>query len=444
MVDSKTVAKSILLLAFTISLGAPITWNFISLGYRRVRDIVGLGETKVSSSAAITLCLAIMIQNFASAGTVISAAFRTGDLLLLMSAIPAVSVLIVGLGGIIVIDLRLRYIVGTSAVLASSRLQKLVESIADDLGLSHVPTLRIVSDNRTPFCYGRSSRHATIVLPRNFENICLDASRGDEKTAHSLIKFVIGHELSHIRNGDCVVMTWLTLFYKDMKIILIFASIFIAFSGIFFWQQPVIRIVLASLLLTFISLPILKWTIASISRNREFAADTRSSLLFTTAALYKLAERTEQNVASPIEYLTAFFSMFVTKSNRYTKLLNYKKLAISSIAKLGWSEPKTYTHGNNGLSRMWKVAFSFHPPMDERRESLYKVDHAEKSEPYPSRLSSLQIHVVSTLLFLSLFILLYTIAILMLKSRLTLSDTRALDVVPIVVGGLNGYSSSHS
>ncbi|MBC8470608.1 MAG: M48 family metalloprotease [Planctomycetes bacterium] len=423
--DSGESANTAILVVSTVILfGIPSVWCIVNFGFQAAKDIVGLSETKIAAITSLIICMSILILNIAAAVIIIVQAQQSENFWLLVLAIPPLSVIVAGIGAILFTDYHFRRKYESSHSSFPPRIQNIVQSIADELDLPKAPSLYVTTNNRSPFCYGRSSNSAKLFLPENFEKICMDAAEGREEKTSLLMRFIIAHELSHIKNGDCTIMTCLTLFYRYMRVAIAFAGVCILFSTLINLEQSLIVILKASFLLTVISIPCLKWTIAMISRNREFSADARSSLLFDRTTLHKLVGEKRHDLISAFEYITIFLSMQLHTSSSPFKFKRTIKSDFGIVAELGWAEPRVSLHLENYFSRIWNRAFCFHPKISKRREVLLKATSTRDLQPYPSQLSSVQIHVVSTLCFLALFTTLYIVVFPVLRSGLALSESR--------------------
>lgn len=83
----------------------------------------------------------------------------------------------------------------------------LVKEITCCLGLTTQPTVKISLSDVPPATYGRTAKSSVLVLPGNFESIL------DENEQRA----VVAHELSHIKQGDIGIFTWLTLLMKGFS-----------------------------------------------------------------------------------------------------------------------------------------------------------------------------------------------------------------------------------
>jgi Zn-dependent protease with chaperone function len=129
------------------------------------------------------------------------------------------------------------------------------------LGLSNIPRVCTTSLEIPPFVYGRRKNSSTLVLPQHMESFLTE----EEQEA------VIAHELSHIKQGDTGIITWLTFLLEGIKYWILPIPIFIYFgmTSLFFGtERSLVPGVL--ILLFYVAVFLLK---NSLSRIRESISD---------------------------------------------------------------------------------------------------------------------------------------------------------------------------
>jgi Zn-dependent protease with chaperone function len=138
--------------------------------------------------------------------------------------------------------------------------QKIVKEIAHLLGLTTLPTVKISPPDIPPVTYGRGGT-PVLSLPENLESFLHE----DEQRA------VIAHELSHIKQGDIGIFTWLTLLINGFTywIILFPVAVYLRVAQYIMYPHGN-SMILFLIPLLFFSLVLLK---NSLSRTRESIAD---------------------------------------------------------------------------------------------------------------------------------------------------------------------------
>jgi Zn-dependent protease with chaperone function len=135
-----------------------------------------------------------------------------------------------------------------------------VTKICNLLGLSYIPRVRTTSREIPPLVYGRRKKSSVLVLPEHMKSFLTEKEQ----------EAVIAHELSHIKQGDTGVITWLTFLLQGFTYWILLLPLFIyAGTALFFVSErnpvPVILV-----LLFYVSVFLLK---NSLSRIRESISD---------------------------------------------------------------------------------------------------------------------------------------------------------------------------
>ncbi len=235
-----------------------------------------------------------------------------GILLLLLGYLLGMSFLDSGIGGIIIalmvwaIMNLIAYAQGDSILLAVSgakkinpddhpRLYNVVEEMKIASGLEKMPDIYIIDDPAlNAFATGRDSNHAVVAITSGL----LQKLNRDE------LQGVIGHEMSHIKNRDVLLMAMCAVLLGTIVILAWYASRFLFYGGMTRTRRSSREggggqiIILAVAIVLMILAPIMAQLIyLAVSRKREYLADA-SSALYTrypeglASALEKIAAST--------------------------------------------------------------------------------------------------------------------------------------------------------
>ncbi|MHC1588568.1 MAG: zinc metalloprotease HtpX [Methermicoccaceae archaeon] len=180
---------------------------------------------------------------------------------------------------------------------------------------------------------GRSKSNAVVAVTQGL----LDTLSPDELEA------VLGHELTHIKNKDMLVLT-IASFVSTIAYFMMHNFFFMGVGGGRRNDSSLVLIFVASLLTWIISYALIR----TLSRYREYAADRGSAIITgrprsLISALYKISgkmERIPTNDIREVEGMNAFFII----------------PAISGRSVL--------------------ALFSTHPPLEKRVEALEKIERA--------------------------------------------------------------------
>lgn len=219
---------------------------------------------------------------------------------------------------------------------AAKRVYEIVEELSRKAQLPKTPEVAIWnSDVVNAFATGPSSSNALVAVSSEL------ISRMDE----SELSGVIGHEISHIKNGDMVTMALLQGVVNAfvMFVARIFASLVIkprpehtaegAYQGYSAFTQ----------LLQFVLMILGSIVVSWFSRTREFKADEGGAALAGRGAMISALKRLSDAEKSPIPHSGG------------TKELQFQCMMISSVSRLAY-------------------LFATHPPIKERIAHLEEVN----------------------------------------------------------------------
>ena len=178
------------------------------------------------------------------------------------------------------------------------RLYNVVEEMKIASGLEKVPDIYIIDDPAlNAFATGRDPNRASVAITSGL----LQKLNRDE------LQGVIGHEISHIKNRDVLLMAMCSILLGTIVLIAWYGSRFLIFGGTGSRRgsssrgggQGQIIIVVVALVFMILAPIFAQLIYFAISRKREYLADA-SSALYTrypeglASALEKLANSTEQ------------------------------------------------------------------------------------------------------------------------------------------------------
>jgi len=239
------------------------------------------------------------------------------------------------------ISALITYFVSDKAVLAISDARKvnakespLVYSILENLcigaGLKEIPALYVINDSApNAFATGRDPSHSAIAVTTGLLN----------KLDKREIEGVLAHELSHIRNYDIRLMTFVIILVGTISII-----------GNIMFRRSIFRddknsggmFLIFGLIFAIITPILAKLIQLAMSRNREFLADASAALL----------TRDPEGLASALEKISMD--------------QNELHSAEPTTAYLYIEDPIKKKKGMFGGSSIWQT----HPPIQERIKRL--------------------------------------------------------------------------
>ncbi len=188
------------------------------------------------------------------------------------------------------------------------RLYNVVEEMKIASGLEKMPDIYIIDEpGLNAFATGRDPNHASVAITSGL----LQKLNRDE------LQGVIGHEISHVKNRDVLLMTMAGIVLGSIVILAWYASRFLIFGGATRSRRSSSRgggggagqiIIIVVAIVLMILAPIMAQLIYfALSRRREYLADA-SSALYT---------RYPEGLASALEKIGGA-SSFVSKANKAT------------------------------------------------------------------------------------------------------------------------------
>lgn len=251
------------------------------------------------------------------------------------------------------------------------QLEIYVKRISEILNLKSTPKVLLSEQkNIPPFVFGKSSKKSFIAFPVNWDEILKRISRGDEKVEKSIREFIITHELSHIKHRDHVFVSTSYSFLKSFKywiigmISLIIFYLSVVSSEVPYSLYTIMQFGLVYYLISF-------FLTMSVSRNREFAADSRSSLVLSENELglmFALMAEIKERKESYFEYMLDWFSIFPKVKG------NIVGISASQVSSGNFVKEKLKKIGNTRLrdriSKLVDYILSTHPNGRDRQKKL--------------------------------------------------------------------------
>jgi heat shock protein HtpX len=199
------------------------------------------------------------------------------------------------------------------------RLHAMVQRLA---ALADLPTPKVaISDMALPnaFATGRSPRHAVVAVTRGL------LGRLDEEE----LEAVLAHELTHVKNRDMAVITFISFFSTAASLIVQNAFWIFGFGGFGGGRRRDDNALLAYLVSALVWI-ISFFLIRAVSRYREYAADRGSAILTgqpaqLMSALVKISDtavRIPTQDLRQVEALSAFMLVPAFSANSIQELLS--------------------------------------------------------------------------------------------------------------------------
>jgi Zn-dependent protease with chaperone function len=253
---------------------------------------------------------------------------------------------------------------------------ELLREVAGKLDLVEWPEICYSALNDiSPITYGKRTRAAKLVLPRNFDALASYATGNETDLANNLKRFVFMHELAHIRNGDVALISWAAAFMRSTKYwpFLTLGAAAVALSA----QRELAVLVLSMSLLFFFLYTFLHLVIKLTQRHREYLADARVWLYGPDETIAPLLKPSVKKWAEGMTVLEAFFAHLRPQPLVENKWTGRLTPALTEST----SSPTTRMKWLEGISRFF---FSQHPSAKDRQKALQARKHVNEDRQYPS------------------------------------------------------------
>ena len=288
-----------------------------------------------------------------------------------------------------------------NAILSENKFRDTISCLSANVRIGQMPTT-YSSDRMGPIVFGNII-HYGIIIPEHLKSFTLALSGNNETKANILVKFLLLHELSHIKNKDVLFMSWASYFLSLSKwwlapmIVIPIPYLILFHSNVFGAFFVVTALGLALLLFYLLYL--------SISRQREILADMLAISYMSTQekdSLLKVepksGKQTYHNLLMNLPLLSITSRVKLRKSS---SLLNRLQPVHSFLRSIG----KQITHVAQSLQRLSYV-LSTHPSIEERvREVLREFRDKVAEPPVLSKQNALWVGIM-TFFLLSLAIVL--------------------------------------
>lgn len=274
-------------------------------------DVLETHESAVVGAAAL-LCMASYVILMAMLGVCLALKnWSDGGPLGLFVSLPLALALLFPLASAGYTFLRLSPL-GKKALEADAEagpgLQADALGAADSLGISSAVDVRLSAGKRQyhgPTTLGRWGAPPVVVLPVDLEETIGLAASGRADAARALVRFILLHELAHIRNGDYQIHSWVSVFLRAMRwwplVLLPVLSGYSVFAGT--WNGFVILGGVTWLSIILSLLLLLSWR--PLQRHRENLADARAASCLLPSEIQVLVSPGECGL-SPLETLAAY------------------------------------------------------------------------------------------------------------------------------------------
>jgi len=186
-------------------------------------DLIETHETAVAGTAVL-LCMAsyVLLLATVGAGIALKTWLDSGTIALLVM-LPAAFTFLFPLAVACLAYMRLPVVLRKTFEAdaeAGPELRAAAQEAMDALGIRSAVVVRVSAGKHRyhgPRTFGRWGAPPVAVFPSNLEEAAGIAAGGNPGAAKALTRFVVLHELAHIRNGDYHIHSWVLVFLQAMK-----------------------------------------------------------------------------------------------------------------------------------------------------------------------------------------------------------------------------------
>jgi Zn-dependent protease with chaperone function len=381
--------------------GVPCILVLLLFTFGTQRDVIELYESRLRLIGVIALAATVIALNMAMAVQLLHAYWVTGNGSDLLLGLALLGPFGLALLSYLTLDWRYARAYGQWLPCESLPDYATVATAVDDLsarmGLEATPRILISPrQGMSPFCFGRSSRSLAIVLPADFSDHMRTACGKSPAASASLTRFVIGHELAHAKNGDCVLMAWVAVFLRDLGPLTVGLAALVAVLFLLGQTGPLYAALLLASVVSVLGTVLLSAIASSASRHRELLADARASLYISHAEIAELlGAKAGAQDPSPLARFVTYLSLASAAVVPTENLLARGWRTLPFGGALAWAAHPRFASLPGWIGRPLQFVFGDHPPLLRRMECLGTRAYLEDHPPYPSWSDALQIHLVA-------------------------------------------------
>ncbi|MCJ7767437.1 M48 family metalloprotease, partial [Candidatus Bathyarchaeota archaeon] len=279
-------------------------------------------------------------------------------------------------------------------------IRDIVDTATAQLGLKHNVQLRTWHTPNTPPCTLRALfRRPFLILPPNLSDILGRLSKVTGIERQILFRFIVLHELSHLKNGDALFMPWARAFLETAKYFV--PCLLISDIVVFAVYLESFKATLLGVSLVSISFGIPALVYLYVARHREHLADSRALLLIPNRHAEALARPCVTVRGKPLSAVELLFTYFTEAptcdtANRPRRwLAGYIGRLVLEVFRWRLGNFKAQQH-----SKTSRLEWNTHPKTEERLKVLRDRVFLQARRPYLSVSASIWVGVSSILLFL--------------------------------------------
>ncbi len=253
----------------------------------------------------------------------------------------------------------------------NKEIKSCIEEISETLELKKKPKILFSKfKNISPIVFGKTSRKSYITLPRNWFEILKKVSGDNKRIENSLKRFVILHELSHIKHRDHIFIGSSYAFLRSFKywivVVILSATTFSFIIGL-----PEVRYSFGPILFGVVYYLILFLLTMSVSRSREYIADARASLFVSKGELDSIIEKKVDFKGQRISYLEILFNWFSLFSRLKTSSIGISgsQTSLTKALEISLGKLKNIKIKEK-LSRLSQKVIYTHPSKESRLQKL--------------------------------------------------------------------------
>lgn len=179
------------------------------------------------------------------------------------------------------------------------------------------------SEHMSPVAVGKIRNASYLILPQNIQDLLLQACNRDANLAQGMLRLVLAHEMSHIRNRDVFFLPVLfsaqgPVFYAFLAFLPVFLPVLLLHpdENLRLILSPTVRFAL-------VGVPFLKWVLGSTMRERERLADATATLFTAPDTVARLTAAPVGPVETP-SYLERFVFFLRSQSSFSLSFLGFE------------------------------------------------------------------------------------------------------------------------
>ncbi len=272
-------------------------------------------------------------------------------------------------------------------------IQEVVDTLSQEMGISHkVPVAIDPRNHIAPVVAGIFPRVSRLIIPNNFRELIKEACEGKKRLETALTRFVLAHELAHVKNHDTLALPFVSALQGPWVLCSVLTGV-LYFVNSRFLHDPAITFLGRPLIwIFFLGTCFLLLATRMLLVSREKLADATASLCISPEDLRQLTGTSEKSRGSPLRRfiisVLPFYSL--NRPNVRAGISGIPRRLLAQLRRMVPAFPRQISH--------------FLVRLQDRLETITSKHHVFSHRPFPTFGESIVVSVLAALLYLYLLL----------------------------------------